>query len=688
MKKKTTLILALAATGLATMTMAASKFGIEGNAVTSVVEKVELVESQEQLTEAQFKGSGTEEDPFLISNADELLILQSLINSGQTYKGQFIALSDDIDMSGVDFSPMGTNAANAFNGTFDGMGHSISNLTITAEADYVGLFGCTGSNAVIRNVRLNNITIKCMDYNYVGGIAGKCNGTIESCVVSSDQGIEGKDYVGGIAGSAYIVKTCKTECDGNYAGVFSFSGSAGGVVGYLTGTAENNQSSSGPASYSGDNTSGVGGIVGYACANAVVRNNINEGFVGGYSSTGTPLGGIVGIADSGAKIENNVNSEDATIFGTSAVGGIVGKSLGAKLNGNLNYSGVTACTSNGGGILGLSSGATEIKNAVNEGFVQIYNSSKRTLGPCAGGIIGIVADGNPVVANALNAGEIYGTDRVGGIIGEGGGTLSGVVNTGSLFSYGAASGEGEFVGGLIGEANLATTIDNAYNCGVLETATTSVANAVAHIASGASVTATETYFVTDFGTAADNPEGTALSMAELAALGSSNAAAASTHVLAPKNGIFDYGDRYTLPLLKALANDETARVQAAAVIVEKGDYNNCTGNLRISGMEGIQWEADVDVFLFNPQDNYAYVKKDYHDDVTITATCGKAVKEWEVRLDVISGIIEVKDLGEKKIVGVKYYSVDGQESASPFDGVNIVVTHYNDNTTRTVKIVR
>lgn len=649
---------------------------------------------------SSLQGSGTEDSPFLIKTPEELTFFAEQVNNSNVYENQFVALGADINMNGVAFNVIGKTEATAFAGTFDGKGHAISNLSISDITDNVGLFGITAATSVIQNLKLNEIKISAVDITNssfpgaanVGAVAGCSQGVIDKCVVTTTKGIEGKDCVGGIAGSGNIVTNCVSQCEGQYNGVFSTTGSAGGIVAFLTGKAEGNRNSSDVGLYSGTATSGVGGIVGYAAQSAEICENLNEGSIGDWSSNNSPSGGIVGYS-AGAYIHNNVNKSN--VKGTVATGGIAGYANGGKIELCENAGGLTSITNNGGGIVGITDGAVQITDVVNYGYIQIYNSTRRTLGPNAGGVIGKVNSGSPAITNAVNSGEIFGTDCLGGIIGLGGGTLNGVVNTGSISSYGASGGEGEAVGGLVGKANVATTIRNAYSTGVLSTASAKVSNLVANIDAGVDVTAEDSYFTTDFGSPADTMIGTAITIAQLAAKGSTgNSAPGDGKIRASGNDVFDFGDRYTLPMVKSLKDVDAVRAEAAAVIIVDGDYSNSTGNLlRISGLENIEWRAEVDgnkagYITFNPQKNAAYVNLPSTDEVEIIATSGEYEKIWDVKLNVLNGIVDVKDLGVKKIAGVKYYNAAGKECDTAFEGVNIVVTRYTDGSTRTVKVVK
>ncbi|MDR2899082.1 MAG: hypothetical protein LBU94_02085, partial [Clostridiales bacterium] len=106
-------------------------------------------------------GSGTEAAPYIITSPEQL---QAITNSpGAHYK-----LGNDIDLTGVVFAPIGTQAE-PFTGSLDGNNFEIRNLTIDANVDRVGLFGFV-LGAEFRNIKLNNFNIS--GARYVGGLAG------------------------------------------------------------------------------------------------------------------------------------------------------------------------------------------------------------------------------------------------------------------------------------------------------------------------------------------------------------------------------------------------------------------------------------------------------------------------------------------------------------------------------------
>ena len=154
-------------------------------------------------------GQGVWAENITVSTADGLMAIATNVNNGtKTYSGDVITLTDDIDLSGKTWVPIGNDwdTQKRFKGTFDGGGHTISNLSITTEDKYyLGVFGCV-EGGTVKNLVLANSTIKSSvnssEYtDYVGGIVGyNQGGTIENCWVHPTVTIQGDDHVGGIVG--------------------------------------------------------------------------------------------------------------------------------------------------------------------------------------------------------------------------------------------------------------------------------------------------------------------------------------------------------------------------------------------------------------------------------------------------------------------------------------------------------
>ena len=202
-------------------------------------------------------------------------------------------LTHDIDLSGTEWEPIG-DRNNVYTGTFDGNGHTISNLTITKEnlsfGDDCGMFGRVGTNATIKDLTLESVRLNVgADGIPIGALAGSNQGTISNCKVSGNISVTNNEmqYVGGIVGwmESGVIQYCHSSASiqgGN-------SEYVGGVLGgeYITATVIKGCSFSG--SVTGNRF--VGGIVGY-CRSFDKKTACYS--TGSLSSTGGFAGGIVG----------------------------------------------------------------------------------------------------------------------------------------------------------------------------------------------------------------------------------------------------------------------------------------------------------------------------------------------------------------------------------------------------------
>ena len=270
-------------------------------------------------TVSRLVGEGTQENPYRISAAEHLNFLAASVNAGEaTYNasGVYVAITANIDMAGIAFTPIGTEAY-PFAGILSGGGHTVDNLTITGTT-YVGFFGWL-SNATVTDLELH-VTVTA-EKGVVGGLAGQISGgtTVTNCTVRGSVQGGGSD-VGGIAGdskSGEALAVAITNCV-NYATVTcTISGTActGGILGaceatygtVITGCVNR-----------GNVTSGgnfCGGIIGLFRKNAEskVTGCYNYGNVtGGTSSTG----GLVGCGR--AVVENSLCYHAALINGSAA----------------------------------------------------------------------------------------------------------------------------------------------------------------------------------------------------------------------------------------------------------------------------------------------------------------------------------------------------------------------------------
>ena len=137
---------------------------------------------------------------YTVTSADGLMNVAKLVNGGKTDIN--ITLDTDIDLTGKNWTPIGTNYEKRYKGTFDGRGHTIKGLTVTTNDQFVGLFGYLDKAGTVKNVVMEGIQITS---NHVlmsgntGGVVGYSWGTIENCSVSGS--VSGTNCVGGVVGS-------------------------------------------------------------------------------------------------------------------------------------------------------------------------------------------------------------------------------------------------------------------------------------------------------------------------------------------------------------------------------------------------------------------------------------------------------------------------------------------------------
>ncbi len=229
-------------------------------------------------------------------------------NDAKNFEGKTVKLDADLDLSGVEWTPIGSSK-HAFAGTFDGQGHTISNLAIDAPAlEYAGLFGCLNAPGVLQNIVLENVKITALAQ--VGALAGSAyTGTVKNCTVQGSIEITGNYKVGGLAGEGYAkMEDCHVI------------GDAGSSV---TGMYKEDD-------YEGDN---VAGLVGYRGEGKIVTTDCT---VSGVAVTGTrKVGGLIGTfymdntlsgcAVSDVTVSTSASAEYASANSTSlCVGGLLG----------------------------------------------------------------------------------------------------------------------------------------------------------------------------------------------------------------------------------------------------------------------------------------------------------------------------------------------------------------------------
>ena len=162
---------------------------------------------------------------YTVYNANGLMNIAELVNGGKSDIN--ITLDTDIDLTGKDWSPIGTNFYNSYTGTFDGGGHTIMGLTVTTNDQYVGLFGRLGKAGTVKNVVMDGIQITCNHrLGYAGGVAGfSWGGTIENCSVSGS--VSGTICAGGVVGIQWEASITGCSSSATVKGMVQVGGVAG-----------------------------------------------------------------------------------------------------------------------------------------------------------------------------------------------------------------------------------------------------------------------------------------------------------------------------------------------------------------------------------------------------------------------------------------------------------------------------
>lgn len=385
-------------------------------------------------------GTGTEADPYLISNGAQLAYLAQRVNSGSGFAGQNIKLTQDILLNEMNngafvspapraFTRIGSSEGNSFKGNFNGSGYKIIGLYINIESwiHYGGLFGYAAAGSAIRNLGVTGV----VNGGYeTGTIAGYTKGLIAGCDVSCK--VTGaQTHAGGIAGYAGAgseINNCTVSGSSIYARTH-----AGGVAGQTEGIITD-------CSVDGMVTANdfyVGGIVGYASGQSVISNTSVAGTVSGRSYVGGVagatdktvltgcqsnctvtgydfyVGGVAGYAGTGSEISYATVAGTAT--GRSYIGGVAGYTDGL-IEVCINNGAVSGLEEKIGGVAGYADSHNSVSNCLNKGSVTATGGNRSGIGGIVGS--GNWADPASAIHNNLSIGAVSGRVNVGGIAGQ------------------------------------------------------------------------------------------------------------------------------------------------------------------------------------------------------------------------------------------------------------------------------
>jgi len=271
-------------------------------------------------------------DTVEISSADDLLALARACALDSWSRGKTFVLTCDVSLASVDFAPIPT-----FGGTFDGGGHTISGLALSAKLSPAGLFGVVQEGAEVRNLTLSGSVTPAGDGWRTGGIAGENRGRIANCSFIGT--VAGQDSVGGVAGrnmASGRIENCRVS--GSVTGESMTGGIAGenhGLLslcrssGYVNITSldpgldlsqfELRADALTPRTLETANIStDTGGVAGFS--DGTLLRCSNDGTVG-YPHVGYNVGGIAGR--SSGFLSGCTNS--GPVFGRKDVGGVAGQ---------------------------------------------------------------------------------------------------------------------------------------------------------------------------------------------------------------------------------------------------------------------------------------------------------------------------------------------------------------------------
>ena len=259
---------------------------------------------------------------YTVTSAEGLKNIAKLVNEeGKTDID--ITLTGNITLTG-EWTPIGTSISNAYTGTFDGGGHTITGLTVTTSDQYAGLFGRIGSGGKVKNVTLKDVKIESNNgMGNVGGVAGWSYGNIENCSVSGS--VSGNSIAGGVVGAQWGGFLTGCSSSATVKGVTY----AGGIAGYT------NNGATLTACYAtgdvtlvsnGSVTYYAGGVVGNNGSSSTLKACYAWGSVTGSGSGTVYVGGVTGSNDLGTLTA--CYHAKGTVSGPGgATGGVAGRNF-------------------------------------------------------------------------------------------------------------------------------------------------------------------------------------------------------------------------------------------------------------------------------------------------------------------------------------------------------------------------
>ena len=287
------------------------------------------------------KGTGTAEDPYVIGSSDELAYFAQQVNRGaKKYAESYVKLSEDIDLGGTSWAPIGSNRTTPFKGYFDGQGHTVSGLNVDNARTYYGFFGCL-DNATVENLILKGQVYCSEPYARAGGLAGYAVGdvTIKNCgsAVNVSALARGCEGVGGLVGGYEDGIEYKWE---DHRMLIKESYNVGNIV--CTGS---------------DSNVTIGGLVGGNKNCVQLEDCYNAGTVYG---PGVQAAGLLGNA--GAQTGDNCKPSMKGCYNSGKVVGADGKEFGLYAKGTIAAANIKDCYVEEGTAAGANNGETVVSD--------------------------------------------------------------------------------------------------------------------------------------------------------------------------------------------------------------------------------------------------------------------------------------------------------------------------------------
>ena len=271
---------------------------------------------------------------YTVTSAEGLKAVADIANNGNL--GINITLTENINLTDMDWAPIGIDYNHQYTGTFNGGGHTITGLTVTGSNEYAGLFGRIGSGGKVMNVKLEGVQIESdNEMSAVGGVVGYSYGNIENCSVSGS--VSSNSTAGGVVGAQLSGSITGCNTSATVKGVTY----AGGIAGYTNG------GGSLTGCYATDSISVENNTTNAAWAGGVVGSNGSSTLTACYATGSVTSSGSGTIYAGGVTGTNDFGTLTACYHANGTIscpGGTTGGVVGRNYKGLMSYGGIiTAC---------------------------------------------------------------------------------------------------------------------------------------------------------------------------------------------------------------------------------------------------------------------------------------------------------------------------------------------------------